>query len=115
MEDVEFDSNIPITAGWPLDYSSPSDLSSAMSIQPIRATFVRWARLRYQSMSALRASWSNSAASQSSMTRSDHRNEKRRTSRSSEWELADSLRDKFNVIGGWLPSGTFALGEKDAK
>ena len=28
-----------------------------------------------------------------------------------EREPADALRDKFNVIGGWLPSLTFALGE----
>ncbi|HXJ57354.1 MAG TPA: DUF6678 family protein [Verrucomicrobiae bacterium] len=32
-----------------------------------------------------------------------------RTRRCSEREPADSLRDKFNVIGGWLPSLTFAL------
>jgi hypothetical protein len=31
------------------------------------------------------------------------------TRRSSEREPADSLRDKLNVIGGWLPSRTFAL------
>jgi hypothetical protein len=30
----------------------------------------------------------------------------RRTKRSSEREPADSLRDKSNVIGGWLPSLT---------
>jgi hypothetical protein len=30
--------------------------------------------------------------------------------RCSEREPADSLRDKSNVIGGWLPSLTFALG-----
>ncbi len=30
--------------------------------------------------------------------------------RSSEREPADSLRDKSNIIGGWLPSLTFALG-----
>ncbi|MBI3987921.1 MAG: hypothetical protein HY343_13435 [Lentisphaerae bacterium] len=34
---------------------------------------------------------------------------KQRTSRCSEREPADSLRDKSNVIGGWLPSLTFAL------
>ena len=34
-----------------------------------------------------------------------------RTKRSSEREPADSLRDKSNVIGGWLPSLTFALDE----
>jgi hypothetical protein len=33
-----------------------------------------------------------------------------RTKRCSEREPADSLRDKFNVIGGWLPPLTFALG-----
>jgi len=32
-----------------------------------------------------------------------------RTRRCSEREPADSLRDKFNVTGGWLPSLTFAL------
>ncbi len=32
-----------------------------------------------------------------------------RTRRSSEREPADSLRDKSNVIGGWLPSLTLAL------
>jgi hypothetical protein len=31
------------------------------------------------------------------------------TRRSSEREPADSLRDKFNVIGGWLPSLTFTF------
>jgi len=31
------------------------------------------------------------------------------TRRCSEREPADSLRDEFNVIGGWLPSLTFAL------
>jgi hypothetical protein len=31
------------------------------------------------------------------------------TRRCSEREPADSLRDKFNAIGGWLPSLTFAL------
>ena len=35
----------------------------------------------------------------------------RRTRRSSERAPADSLRDKFNVIGGWLPSLTFAFGD----
>ncbi len=34
---------------------------------------------------------------------------KGRTRRCSEREPADSLRDKSNVIGGWLPSLTFAL------
>ena len=33
-----------------------------------------------------------------------------RTRRCSEREPADSLRDKSNVIGGWLPSLTFAFG-----
>jgi hypothetical protein len=33
-----------------------------------------------------------------------------RTRRSSEREPADSLRDKSDVRGGWLPSLTFALG-----
>src|SRR6266571_2509822 len=33
--------------------------------------------------------------------------ESHRTRRSSEREPADSLRDKSNVIGGWLPSLTF--------
>ena len=33
-----------------------------------------------------------------------------RTRRCSEREPADSLRDKSNVIDGWLPSLTFALG-----
>jgi hypothetical protein len=33
------------------------------------------------------------------------------TRRRSERESAVSLRDKFNVIGGWLPSLTFAFGE----
>ena len=33
-----------------------------------------------------------------------------RTRRCSEREPADSLRDKFNVIGGWLPSLTFSFG-----
>ena len=33
--------------------------------------------------------------------------------RSSEWEPADSLRNEFNVIGGWLPSLTFALGQTE--
>src|SRR6185436_8798485 len=32
-----------------------------------------------------------------------------RTRRCSEREPADSLRDESNVIGGWLPSLTFAL------
>lgn len=32
--------------------------------------------------------------------------------RRSERQPADSLRDRSNVIGGWLPSLTFALGEK---
>jgi len=32
------------------------------------------------------------------------------TRRSSEQEPADSLRDKSNVIGGWLPSLTFCVG-----
>ncbi len=32
-----------------------------------------------------------------------------RTRRSSEREPADSLGDKSNVIGGWLPSLIFAL------
>ena len=31
--------------------------------------------------------------------------------RSSEREPADSLRDEFKVIGGWLPSLTFAFDE----
>jgi hypothetical protein len=35
-----------------------------------------------------------------------------RTKRCSEREPADSLRDKSNVIGGWLPSLTFTLGGK---
>jgi hypothetical protein len=35
-----------------------------------------------------------------------------RTRRCSEREPADSLRDKSNVIGGWLPSLTFAFGLK---
>ena len=34
------------------------------------------------------------------------------TRRSSEREPADSLSDKSNVIGGWLPSLTFALGKR---
>src|SRR5205809_3070301 len=34
----------------------------------------------------------------------------RRTKRCSEREPADSLRDKSNVRGGWLPSLTFAFG-----
>lgn len=34
--------------------------------------------------------------------------------RSSEREPADSLRDKSNVIGGWLPSLTFAFGTESA-
>jgi len=33
-----------------------------------------------------------------------------RTKRFSERELADSLGNKSNVIGGWLPSLTFTLG-----
>jgi hypothetical protein len=37
------------------------------------------------------------------------------TRRSSEREPADSLRDKSNVIGGWLPSLTFAFGEDKMK
>jgi len=38
----------------------------------------------------------------------------RRTRRCSEREPADSLKDEFNVIGGWLPSLTFALYEMSA-
>jgi hypothetical protein len=34
----------------------------------------------------------------------------RRTRRCSEREPADSLTDKFNLIGGWLPSLTLSLG-----
>jgi len=37
---------------------------------------------------------------------------RRSTKRGSEREPADSLRDKFNVIGGWFPPLTFALGSK---
>jgi hypothetical protein len=38
----------------------------------------------------------------------------RSTRRSSEREPAGSLRDKSNVIGGWLPSLTFTFGPQDA-
>jgi len=37
-------------------------------------------------------------------------NQKRPTRRCNEREPADSLRDKSNVIGGWLLSLTFSLG-----
>jgi hypothetical protein len=37
------------------------------------------------------------------------RGQQGRTSQSSEREPADSLRDESNVIGGWLPSLTFAF------
>ncbi len=36
-----------------------------------------------------------------------------RTRRCGELEPAASLRDKFSVVGGWLPSLTFALGAMD--
>lgn len=35
-----------------------------------------------------------------------------RTRRCSEREPADSLREKWNVIGGWLPSLTLSLGKR---
>ena len=39
----------------------------------------------------------------------DSEMDNQRTRRSSEREPADSLIGEFNVIGGWLPSLTFAL------
>src|SRR5262245_25585802 len=41
-----------------------------------------------------------------------HGRKKVRTRRSSEREPAVSLRDKSNIIGGWLPSLTFSLGRR---
>ena len=40
---------------------------------------------------------------------------KSRTRRCSEREPADSLRDKSNVIGGWLPSLTFSYWNSDPR